>query len=243
MEVDNGNKSYSFYELSWDTDFFGVNCAKAVIHKPLILDEWNELKSNFKKYQFVSIENSNSEPINAQLIGKNTTAFLADVNTQFNKNLEGSYKMPSRITIHQALQPNEQITEIAEFNFSKFIEDPELAKRGGHHVYQQWLINSFGNFDKYFALSKNEKDIIDGVVLYSYSENTCVIELIAVAKNSARSGVGTNLFKSVEYEAHKYGCNEIKVGTQMRNILAINFYQKVGCRQVGCHQVYHLWNT
>lgn len=242
MGIDTVNKSYSFYDLQWDTEFFGVNCAKAILHKLLTLDEWSELKGRFENYQFISIENSNSEPNNAQIIGKNSPAFLADINIQFKKKLEGPYVKVKNISIHQALEKSERITEIAEFQFSKFIEDPELAKRSGNHVYQQWLINAFGKSDKYFALSKNEDEEINGFLLYSYSEDTCVVELIAVSKNSAQRGIGTTLFKSVEYEAHERGCNEIKVGTQTRNMGAINFYHRMGCKQVGCHQIYHLWN-
>lgn len=242
MTIDSVNKSYEFYKLKWDTDFFGVNCAKAILHKPITLDEWNELKVRFEPYQFISIENSNSEPTNSQLIGKNTTAFLTDVNIQFKKKLEGPYEMPMKISIHQALEKSGRIPEIAEFQFSKFIEDPELAKRGGKNVYHQWLMNSFGNSDKYFALSKNKNDKINGFLLYSYSEDACVVELIAVNKQSSQRGIGTNLFKAVEYEAYERGCTEIRVGTQMRNMGAINFYNRVGCKQIGCHQVYHLWN-
>ena len=70
-------------ELEWDTKYFGLACAKAVLYKPLTIDCWNELKRSFRQYQFVCIENRNSEPINAQLIGRDTSAFLADVNIQF----------------------------------------------------------------------------------------------------------------------------------------------------------------
>lgn len=235
-------KAASFYNLEWDTGFFGVNCAKAILHEPLKLEDWNVLKNEFKKYQFISIENRGSEPINAQLIGKETKAFLADVNIQFKKRLNGLYEMPQNIEIHQALERNKQIIEIAEFRFSKFTEDPELAKRRGSEIYQQWLINSFGKVDKYFALSKDGNGKIVGFLLYSYSGNTCVVELIAVSKNTAPSGTGTSLFKAVECVAYDHGCEEMRVGTQIRNLGAIDFYHKVGCKQVECHQVYHLWN-
>lgn len=56
MGIETINESYDFYELKWDTEFFGVNCAKAILHKPLTLDEFNELKDSLKNYQFVSIE-------------------------------------------------------------------------------------------------------------------------------------------------------------------------------------------
>lgn len=232
----------TFNELKWDTDYFGVASAKYTLHKPLKLTEWLELKTRFKDYQFISIMNMNSEPINAQLIGKDTVAFLADINIQFEKKLLGLHDKPKNVTIHQALEKNNQVIGIADFQFSKFTEDPELAKRGGDQVYQQWLINSFGKTDKFYALSNNEKAEINGFLLFSYIDNACVIELIAVSRKETQGGIGSALFKAVEIEAHQKGYNVIKVGTQIRNLGAINFYHKVGCKQVACHQVYHLWN-
>lgn len=240
--MENMKDALTFNELKWDTGFFGVSSSKAILHRPLTLPEWDELKTKFKEYQFISIMNKNSEPINAQLIGKETSAFLADMNIQFEKKLVSIDEKPKNVTIHQALEKNDQVIEIADFQFSKFTDDPELAKRGGDQVYQQWLINSFGKTDKYYALSKDEKGDINGFLLFSYADNACVIELIAVSRKETKSGIGTSLFKAVEYGAHQQGVKEIKVGTQVRNLGAINFYQKVGCKQVGCHQVYHLWN-
>lgn len=242
MVNSNIDKTVSFYKLQWDTEFFDVNCAKAILHEPLTLDDWNGIKHRFKDYQFVSIENRNSEPVNAQLIGKETTAVLVDVNIQFKKRLVERYELTHNIEIHQGLERNEQVLEVADFKFSKFTEDPELAKRGGNLIYRKWLINSFGKTDKFFALSKNEDGEVNGFLLHSYSDNACVVELIAVSKNVAQRGIGTSLFRAVEYSAYERGCDEIRVGTQMRNLGAINFYHKVGCKQIGCHQVYHLWN-
>jgi dTDP-4-amino-4,6-dideoxy-D-galactose acyltransferase len=232
----------TFNELKWDTDFFGVTSAKAILQRPLTFNEWDELKARFEDFQFISIVNNNSESENSQLIGKDTSAFLADVNIQFEKNIEGLNEMPKNVTIHQALEKNDQIIELADFQYSKFTEDPNLAKRGGNQIYQQWIINSFGHSDKFYALSKDESDNINGFILFSYSDSACVIELIAVSKKESKAGRGTSLFKALEYEAYQNGYSQIKVGTQVRNLRAINFYHKVGCKQVGCHQVYHLWN-
>ncbi|WKU22748.1 GNAT family N-acetyltransferase [Priestia megaterium] len=232
----------TFSELKWDTDFFGVTSARATLHKSLTLNQWDELKIKFKDFQFITIVNQNSEPINAWIIGKDTSSFLSDVNIQFVKKLLGPYEFPKNVTIHNSLKKNDQIIKMANFQFSKFIEDPELAKRGGNQVYRQWVINSFNRPDKFYVLSRNENDEINGFLLYSYSDKTCVIELIAVSQDQKNTGIGTSLFKAVEYEAYKNDCRKINVGTQVRNTRAINFYNKVGCKQVGCHQVYHLWN-
>ena len=241
MKNNNIDCPVTFYALQWDTNYFGINCAKAILHKPLTSFDWDELKDKFKAYQFISIENRNSEPNNAQLIAKHTSAFLADVNIQFTKKIEGSYKWPEQIEIHNMLERNDQIIDVADFQFSKFTEDPELAKRGGTQVYKQWLINSFGKSEKYFALSKELNGQVNGFLLHSYLDKCCVIELIAVARNGVKCGIGTSLFKAIEHAAFDRGCDEIRVGTQVRNIGAINFYHKVGCKQVECHQVYHLW--
>jgi ribosomal protein S18 acetylase RimI-like enzyme len=150
--------------------------------------------------------------------------------------------VPRGITIDHCLERNDCLLEIADFQFSKFTEDPELLKRGGNRVYHQWLINSFGNAEKHFSISKDNEGIVNGFLLHSYSDNACVVELIAVSSNKAHSGIGTRLFSSVESSAFQCGFTQMRVGTQVRNRAAINFYHKVGCKQVGCHQVYHLWN-
>lgn len=234
--------SVTFNDLNWDTEFFCVSSAKAILNSPLNLDEWVDLKNKFKNYQFISIVNQNSNPVNAQWIGKETSAFLADINIQFMKKLVRQVEISDKITIHNSLDKNEQILEIADFQFSKFTEDPNLAKRGGNQVYHHWLINAFNKPEKFFAISKNEIGEINGFLLYSYLENACVIELIAASKKETKGGIGTSLFKAVENVAQQRGCSEINVGTQIRNTGAINFYNKLGCKQVGCHQVYHLWN-
>ncbi|MGJ3196278.1 GNAT family N-acetyltransferase [Peribacillus frigoritolerans] len=241
MKEEITEKAVTFYDLEWDTEYFGVTSAKAILNRPLTLNEWEELKTSFKGYQFISIVNQNSEPVNTQMIGKDTSSFLADVNIQFVKKIEGPFKMPKNITVHQSLKRNDQVIEIADFQFSKFTEDPELAKRSGDQVYRNWLINSFDNSEKFYALSKGEDGDLNGFLLHSYSDNVCVVELIAVSQAVAKGGIGTSLFKAVENEAYQRGCGEIRVGTQVRNMGAINFYHKLGCKQIGCHQVYHLW--
>lgn len=242
MKHEKIESAVTFSELQWDTEFFRVSCAKAILHKPVTRLEWKGLLEKFRNYQFISIQNLNSEPANALLIGKDTTAFLADINIQFIKKIDADVIIPESIRIYQAMERDERIVKMADFPFSKFTEDPELAKRGGAEVYRHWLINSFEKQDKFYAVAEGTNEGIDGYLLHSYYDRACIVELIAVSSNRAKGGIGTNLIKAVEHSAYKRGCSEIKVGTQVRNVGAINFYHKVGCKQVGCHQVYHFWN-
>ena len=224
MKEKNIKNTFEFHDLKWDTEFFGVKSARVILYESLSLRDWIDLKERFNGYQFVSIENRNSETVNAQLIGKETSAFLVDVNIQFLKKLEGYFEMPEQITFHQALGRQEQIIEIADFSFSKFTEDPELARRGGDQVYHQWLINSFNKPDKYFALSRDEQGMINGFLLHSYKDDTCVIELIAVSKTTVKGGIGTKLFKAVEIRSKKNGFKQIIVVTLVRIRFSLNFF-------------------
>jgi GNAT superfamily N-acetyltransferase len=242
--VDNENK-VDFYKLQWDSNYFNVECAKSILHKPLTKEQWFVLKNKFTDYQFISIENKNSEPTNSQLICTETVAFLIDVNIQFNKKIENYYEIAKgseTIEIIQKMKTDKRIIEMANFKVSKFTEDPYLFERGGNEVYKKWLINSFNKKDKYFAISRDINNDINGFLLYSYLDKKCFVELITVSNKDTNIGIGSKLFNTVEYEAYKFGCNEIKVGTQVRNIEAINFYHKVGCKMAECHQIYHLWN-
>lgn len=240
--MENIKSAVTFTELLWDTEFFGVKSAKAILKKPLKKIEWENLKKRFEDYQFLSILNLESESFNAQLIGKDTSAFLIDTNIQFVKKLTKLSELSANVTIHQALAKNEKIIEIADFSFSKFTEDPELLKRRGNEVYSQWLLNAFEKKEKFFLISKNIAGEINGFVLFSYLDSTCIIELIAVSTKESKGGIGTSLFNALEHISFKQGIKEIKVGTQIKNLNAINFYHKMGCKQVGCHQVFHLWN-
>jgi len=236
------SSAYSFRELHWDTEFFGISCAKAILHKPLSRIEWETLRDKFYDYQFISFENRYSESVNALYIGKETTAFLADVNIQFKKKVDTTCNMPKGVKIYQFMGRDDRILEMANFPFSKFTEDQGLAKRGGADVYRHWLINSFSKPGKYYAIDEGIDSEINGYLLHSYLNKTCTVELIAVSRNKTKGGIGMNLMKAVEYLACQHGCDELKVGTQVRNLEAINFYHKCGFRQVESYQVYHLWN-
>lgn len=236
------NDIFTFNKLDWDTNYFKVPCSKITLHKSLELSDWKKAIDKIKEFTFISIINKHSNPKNAQFLGEMTSAFVVDTNIQFSKKLKSLVPKPQNITIINNMEKNEILIEIADFPYSKFIDDPELEKRGGQKVYAEWVLNSFRNPQKFFALSRNHDNEVNGFLLYSLNKNVCLIELISVSKNETNSGIGRTLFQAVEHEMFLNNIKEIQVGTQSRNLAAINFYNKVGCKQIGCHQIYHLWN-
>ncbi|MHA6481489.1 GNAT family N-acetyltransferase [Paenibacillus sp. strain BS8-2] len=242
MSSDNKETGVSFYNLRWDSDYFGVSCAKAILYKSVSISEWKELKNRFLDYTFVSIENRNSDDQNKKLLEVQSSIFLADTNVQFSKHIINKSGLDvDGITSHKSLGYNQSILDMSDFKYSKFIKDLELKRRGGALVYRQWLINAFDRPDKFFILSRDEEYNINGYLLYSFVESIFTIELIAVSMNAQNQGIGKKMLIALENNALKRGVKEIRVGTQLENIQAINFYKKVGFNQVSKNETYHLW--
>lgn len=234
-------KKHTYTQLDWDTSHFGVKSAKLSLHQSILTDELLALIKINSNVEFLTIVNENSNPQNSKIIGEESKAFLTDINIQFQKQIL-KQSISDSVIIQNNVESNQTILDIATFQTSRFIEDPNLASRGGKQVYKEWLINSFNKKEKYFAKSYDSHREINGFVLFSFTNNKCVIELIAANVSSGEKGIGTKLFKAVEGYAYEENIELLQVGTQIRNLSAINFYHKMGCKQVGCHQVYHLWN-
>lgn len=230
---------YVFYRLDWDTAFFAVPCAKAVLHTVLTCEEQQALCAQLKTAEFISITNEHAKIQNAIFLGERTSAYLADVNIQFEKRLADiNSELDPNLAIKNNLCYDARIVALADFAQSKFRTDPNLASRGGAEVHPQWVKNAMGKEDKYFAISGGTEP--NGFCLFHMEDGVCTIELIAAG--GRHDGTGSKLFEAVERYAKQAGCQTLQVGTQATNLPAMNFYQKCGCRQIACHQVFHLWN-
>lgn len=147
-----------------------------------------------------------------------------------------------KIIIKNNLELKEEILEISqkEFKCSRFIEDDNLIKP--NEVYLEWSKNSFGRKDKYFAYYEKDNRI-EGFILFSINSSTLdiIIELIAIKNEMQSKGVGSFLLKSIEEYAKKNSIKFLRVGTQLNNIKAQNFYIKNGFKHISNNSIYHLW--
>ncbi|NMC27032.1 MAG: GNAT family N-acetyltransferase, partial [Syntrophomonadaceae bacterium] len=107
--------AYTLNPMQWDTDFFGLSCAKAVLARPLKREDWDELKSRLEKFQLVYLENQNSLPVNARLIGLETSAYLVDINVQFSKQLPGGGARADDIRILNPMPYEERLLDLVEY--------------------------------------------------------------------------------------------------------------------------------
>lgn len=236
-------KNYECMPLPWDTDYFGVSSAR--VNFSGIVDEkgQEEVVGFCKAYDFVTISNLGNKKENNYWIGNQTNAFLADMNIQFVKALANSPNYKDTVTyVANKLPYNGNIINIANksFDYSRFFNDPKLPIIQAENIYMYWTECAFEQENKYFVISEREGNIA-GYILFSMMEDSSVIELIAVDKKYQGQRVGTSLVQTMESYVIGQGINKIKVGTQVNNISAAQFYMKMKFIYVSCGSVYHLW--
>lgn len=239
------NQKYDIVFLDWDTKKFEKKSAKIYLYEKIDDKDINAIKENILKenYKFVTIQNCGNNVENNIAISHFPGAFLADVNVQFIKNLKDVSKNENseNIKIENDFDYDKSLVDIVRnvFKDSRFIVDTKLSN--GDEVYSEWVINAFKQNDKYFCYHKTKK--VDGFILFSVNkeENSIFLELIAINKNKKGEGIGTKLIKALENFAIEKNIYIIKVGTQLNNIQAQNFYEKNGYKHITNNSIYHWW--
>jgi len=238
------SKNYEYKPLQWDTDYFGVSSAR--VNFMGIVDEkgQEEIIEFCKGYDFVTIYNLDNIKENNHWIGNRTNAFLVDINIQFLKILgeKSDYQDEKDTYVMNNLSRNEQILDIARksFKYSRFFNDPKLPEEQAKNIYLHWTECAFGQENKYFVISEREENVA-GYILFSFYEDSSVIELIAVDEKYQGQRVGKSLINTMETFVIDQGIKKIKVGTQVNNISAAQFYSAMGFKYVSCGSMYHLW--
>lgn len=237
------NKNFECKPLQWDTDYFGVSSARVNLSGIIYENGQEEIIEFCKNYDFVTISNLDNIKENNHWIGNKTNAFLVDMNIQFLKVLADKTDNQGENTyVVNNLSRNEQILDIAKksFNYSRFFNDPKLPKEQAKNIYLHWTECSFEQENKYFVVSEREGNVA-GYILYFFNGDSSVIELIAVDEKYQGQGVGKSLIHTMQSSVIDQGIKKIKVGTQVNNISAAQFYNAMGFKYVSCGSLYHLW--
>lgn len=239
-------EKYSIKFLDWDTNFFGIKSAKIYLYDEICNDDIKKIKEivKEKEYEFITIQNCRNIEQNNVLMANFEGAFLADVNIQFEKKLDRSKEIENKenVCIKEKYEKDENIVNIAKkaFTDSRFLIDSKL--RRGNEVYVQWVNNSFEKQNKFFCTYREDKKT-KGFILFSIEKDkkSIFLELIAVDKDSKGKGIGTSLIKQLENFAIENKIEYIRVGTQLNNLNAQNFYEKKEFKHIMNNSIYHWW--
>ncbi|MCS7459897.1 GNAT family N-acetyltransferase [Paenibacillus doosanensis] len=238
-------KNFEINELDWDTNYFGVRSAKVVLKDCVIEGEREDIIEHLKPFDFVTILNNGNNSSNNIWLGRETNAFLTDVNIQFTKALKEKPVCVSDIAkVYQGYHRDEELLEIARntFEYSRFFNDPYLPSDKSKNIYVHWAASAFDNPKRFFTIIKvNEKTV--GFILFSmrFEDLSATVELIAVNSEYKGQHIGKTLISCFESYVFDNGIRMIKVGTQSDNMLAAGFYTSCGFKYSKSSTVYHYW--
>lgn len=236
---------FEAYESPWDTDYFGVLSAKAILRGIAYELECARLLDFLNTYEFVTIINLANKQQNNYWLSKNTNNFFVDINVQFEKNLvKGCIDSKEPAEVCEAYSRDENMLRIASgaFKYSRFFNDPYLPSDKAKGIYVQWIENAFDKSGRFFSITKKH-GVITGFLLFSIDAELSIttIELIAVDEQYRGLRVGKALISGMEHFIKQRNIKKIKVGTQVDNTLALQFYTSCGFIYTSCNSVYHYW--
>lgn len=239
--------SFECIPLQWDTDYFGVKSARVNLTGVVDEESQNQIIEFSNNFDFTTIINLNNDKENNHWLGVATNAFIADINLQFLKVIENrKVNHEEKTYVVNNLPRDERIVKISRdaFKYSRFFNDLKLPQKQAKNIYVHWTECAFNLTNKYFVICERN-DQIAGFILFSINdiEESSTIELIAVDKEFQGQKVGKSLISVMESFLISDRVKKIKVGTQVENISAIQFYNAMGFSYVGCRSVYHMWNN
>lgn len=238
------NKKIIFTELDWDSGYFDVKSGRIDLYKEIDESEKRLAIQFMNEFDFVSIHNHSNNSKNNIWIGKETTAFLTDMNIQFLKKPQKNNWLDPNTVITNKLKYDSEIVESSKksFTYSRFFNDTNFPCEKSKKIYTKWIESSFDKDNKYFIVTKDNNGNFQGVVLFSISnEKTAVIELIFILEKYRNEGIGSRLLMSLENFTIQNNIDIINVGTQIDNITAIQFYNKHNFKYKNCTSIYHIW--
>lgn len=129
-------------------------------------------------------------------------------------------------------------TEVSEN--SRFALDPGFGPSQARKLYERWVDVSLEGRAE-LIMGARDGQYLQGFISCRVKDRMPFLELVAVDRRLARSGVGTALVDHVAEALRDLQHSSARVVTQARNVRALRFYERCGFRVVGTSLMYHRW--
>ena len=124
------------------------------------------------------------------------------------------------------------------FRFSRFHQDPRIGLQAAHAVKRAWAANCLDGKRGEEVLVALDDGRPTGFLAVLLAQDAAVIDLIGVATDSQRRGIGAALVDTF-VERWRGRAPRLRVGTQAVNAPSIALYEARGFRRVGETRVLH----
>lgn len=222
--------------LDWDSDFFDIEITEIDF-----LTFKNNRFSDIGKYDLIYFKNCKIENFSIP----NFELKYQETKVVFSKKLLKNEVQFNTIIFDSDFPPikNELFYALAfeSGKHSRFKLDSKFHIEKFRELYIKWVDNSINKqfADKMFYIKRDQK--IVGFVTVKKHEKYAVIGLVAVDPKSQGKGYGSMLIEKVENYCIENEIFELQISTQKENLLACQFYAKLGYLKVNDINIKHYW--
>jgi dTDP-4-amino-4,6-dideoxy-D-galactose acyltransferase len=213
--------SGNLVRLNWDSDFFG----KEIANFEQTENTTSLTLSMLDQYDFAQAKINAHSP---DSINQLQSLGFKYVEGEIVFQKQTDFQCPQEEIIPAKYDDLDQLRNIVNnaYNHSRFCL-PWFALSDKERFYATWVEKAVqGQFDDICLCIKNEEKVL-GFITLKKVETICRIGLIAVAVDARGQQVGSKLMQMANNYALKQQLTTIQVATQLTNIPAINFYNKL----------------
>ena len=224
--------------LHWDSDFFGLRIAKAVVASEedivALSRQEGDLRNHFDLI-YVFSEPSFEMPFeNARLVDKKAVFSLGDFK---------HYEVNPTITSWNFPIASDALISLTLVSgkYSRFKLDDRFPDGSYERLYTRWIEQSVNKAMATNVFCYMADDAPRGLVTLDFHDGQGVIGLVAVDEDYQHRGIGKALIKHAISYVHELQGERLSVATQMDNEPACRLYSGCGFSLESVTKIWHWW--
>lgn len=231
--------------LKFDSDLAGRHIGKYCLPQCLKLASLasQDLVLKFKEFDLIYLTAKFQENI-SQL--KDFNYLLADIKITLSANLKNISFNKLKLRQSDFFQQNDtdrllklgtDLYKISRFYFDKH------TRRLGKKIYQAWIKNSINkSLADEIIVQRDHTQRVIGFATLKISDSFAEPVLVKVDRSFSGQGYGRILMrKCYSFLASQHQDIEIRVHTQLKNLIALKLYQSFGLRIIDYNFIYHIY--
>ena len=224
--------------LHWDSDFFGLRIAKAVVASEddivALSRQEGELRNHFD-LMYIFSESSLEMPFEkARLVDKKAVFSLRD--------FKHSEVNPAIMSWDSPIASDALISlSLVSGKYSRFKLDDSFPVGSYERLYTRWIeqsVNKAMATDVFYYMAD---DAPRGLVTLDFHDGQGVIGLVAVDEDYQHRGIGKALIEHVISYVYELQGGRLSVATQMDNEPACRLYSGCGFSLESVTKIWHWW--
>ena len=228
----------SIIPLDWDSKFFGLSIAKAVVTSEedasILSGQAAELSDRFDLI-YVFSESDLRIPIE--------NACLVDRKAVFSLNGPTLYNADKHIKSWESLETTESLVSLALVSgkHSRFKIDTHFPAGSYERLYTQWIKQSVNKNIATEVFCYMIDECPRGLLTLDRRDGRNTIGLVAVDEDYRHRGIGTAMVEYAVSYVKEHDGGEISVTTQLENEAACQLYSRCGFSLKSVTDIWHWW--